>query len=141
MRYATRSRFEPFVPHSLLTGERSSLPLLLQAELDEVLDLRSYMDPSPFTATELMPLSKVYRYASVCLSVSVRILCAPTAHAVALSLFNSIGVRHLPVLNRKHHLVGMITRKDLQVALTTLNAHISSVFCLLHIITFAFLSG
>jgi len=69
----------------------ASMRVRLLEDLDELIDLRSYMDPSPFTVTELMPLSRVYR------------------------LFNEIGVRNLPVLNGKHNLVGIITRKNLQV--------------------------
>lgn len=49
----------------------ASMRVRLLEDLDELIDLRSYMDPSPFTVTELMPLSRVYR------------------------LFNEIGVRNL----------------------------------------------
>lgn len=51
-------------------------------------DLRAFMDPSPLVVSLTMPLTRVYH------------------------LFNLIGVRHLPVVDRMHRLVGMITRKD-----------------------------
>lgn len=60
-------------------------------DLQHLLDLRSFMDPSPLTVSKLTPLSRVYR------------------------LFNEIGVRHLPVLDPKHRLSGIITRKDLHI--------------------------
>ena len=47
------------------------------------------MDPSPYVVNELMPLRRVYR------------------------LFNEIGVRHLPVVDCREQLVGIITRKDI----------------------------
>jgi len=55
-----------------------------------LLDLRPYMDPCPYLANELMPLRRVYR------------------------LFGDIGVRHLPVVDCREQVVGIITRKDVQ---------------------------
>ena len=64
------------------------------ADLDHLIDLRPFLDPSPLTVTTLMPLNHVYR------------------------LFNEIGVRHLPVLHAHGDhaglLAGIITRKDLR---------------------------
>ena len=58
------------------------------ASLAYIIDLRPFMDPSPMTVSVHMPLTRVY------------------------NLFNFIGVRHIPVVNRLQHLVGIITRKD-----------------------------
>ena len=55
---------------------------------DQLLDLRPFMDPCPFLANELMPLHRVYR------------------------LFGGLGLRHLPVVDCREQVVGMITRKD-----------------------------
>lgn len=59
---------------------------LLDSDMKLVIDLRPFLDPSPMTVSELLPLSKVY------------------------NLFNQIGVRHLPVVD-DGTLVGIITRK------------------------------
>jgi len=69
----------------------ASVVKLTDAEKEESIDLRAFCDPAPFFATELMPLSRVYR------------------------MFNEIGARHLPVLNDHFSPIGMITRKDLNV--------------------------
>ena len=53
------------------------------------LDLRPFMDPSPYVVNELMPLRRVYR------------------------LFNEIGVRHLTVVDCREQVVGIVTRKDI----------------------------
>jgi CBS domain-containing protein len=57
---------------------------------DASLDLRPFMDPSPYVVNELMPLRRVYR------------------------LFNEIGVRHLVVVDCREQVVGIMTRKDIQ---------------------------
>jgi chloride channel 7 len=57
-------------------------------EKEALIDLRPFMDPSPYVVTELMPLRRVYRF------------------------FNEIGVRHLAVVDRREQVVGIITRKD-----------------------------
>jgi CBS domain-containing protein len=59
-------------------------------EKQAVIDLRPYMDPSPYLANELMPLRRVYR------------------------LFGEIGVRHVPVVDCREQVVGIITRRDVQ---------------------------
>ena len=53
------------------------------------INLRPYLDPSPYVVSELMPLRRVYR------------------------LFNEIGVRHLTVVDSQEKVVGIITRKDI----------------------------
>lgn len=63
-------------------------PGLSPEDAMEKLDLRPFMDPCPYAVGELMPLPRVYR------------------------LFNEIGVRHLPVMDRSMRLTGIITRKD-----------------------------
>ena len=63
---------------------------LTDDELSMPIDLRSFYDPAPFTVGILAPLSRVYR------------------------LFNEIGVRHIPVLDSRQQLSGIITRKDVQ---------------------------
>eukprot|EP00966_Prymnesium_polylepis_P185373 4297008-Prymnesium_polylepis.1 len=88
----SKHELHSFLAAGALTGSEALIhPGIDERELDELIDLRPYMDPSPFMVTQLMPLSRVYR------------------------LFNEIGVRHLPVLNAQQCLVGIITRKDLQV--------------------------
>ena len=62
---------------------------LSKAEREAKIDLRPYMDPSPYVCQELMSLRRVYR------------------------LFNEIGVRHLVVADGREHIVGIITRKDI----------------------------
>ena len=56
---------------------------------DALIDLRPFMDPSPYMVNDVMPLRRVYR------------------------LFNDIGVRHLTVVDCREQVVGMITRKDI----------------------------
>jgi chloride channel 7 len=53
------------------------------------LDLRPYMNPTPFTVHARAPLLRAYR------------------------LFRSLGLRHLVVVNDCHDVVGILTRKDL----------------------------
>jgi len=62
---------------------------LSEEDKEQTLDLRPFMDPSPYVVNELMPLRRVYR------------------------LFNEIGVRHLPVVDCREQVVGIITRKDI----------------------------
>jgi len=71
------------------TGKVLGMRLTPQ-DRDAKIDLRPFMDPSPYVANELMPLRRVYRF------------------------FNEIGVRHLCVIDCREQVVGMITRKDVQ---------------------------
>eukprot|EP00038_Savillea_parva_P026498 m.54657 g.54657 ORF g.54657 m.54657 type:complete len:832 (+) comp7545_c0_seq1:173-2668(+) len=52
-------------------------------------NLRSYMNPSPYVVTQTSSLHRIFR------------------------LFRTMGLRHLAIVNDHHQLVGMITRKDL----------------------------
>lgn len=56
---------------------------------EQTIDLRPFMDPSPYVVNDLMPVRRVYR------------------------LFNEMGVRHLPVVDGREQVVGIITRKDI----------------------------
>eukprot|EP00051_Salpingoeca_urceolata_P027820 m.483439 g.483439 ORF g.483439 m.483439 type:complete len:852 (-) comp22938_c0_seq1:252-2807(-) len=56
---------------------------------DLFMDLSPYMNPTPFTITPEMPLPRVFL------------------------LYRSIGLRHIPVLDQVHRVVGMVTRKEL----------------------------
>jgi len=60
---------------------------LSKKDLHMVIDLRPFVDPSPYVVSDLMPMRRVYR------------------------LFNQIGVRHLPVIANQR-VVGILTRKD-----------------------------
>jgi len=62
---------------------------LSDEDKQQTIDLRPFMDPSPYVVNELMPLRRVYR------------------------LFNEIGVRHLPVVDCREQVIGIITRKDI----------------------------
>ena len=75
--------------HSTWLDELQHASLNLSPEdIARTLDLLDFMDPSPPTVFGLAPLPHVYH------------------------LFNTMGVRHLTVINRKMHVVGIITRKD-----------------------------
>jgi len=60
-----------------------------ERDLESWLDLRPYMNATPFTVHARAPLMRAYR------------------------LFRSMGLRHLIVVNDAHDVVGMLTRKDL----------------------------
>lgn len=62
---------------------------LISSEFDAFLDVRPYMDTSPYTTHESSSVQRVYRY------------------------FRTMGLRHLVVLNENHIVTGIITRKDL----------------------------
>ena len=75
--------------HNQTNLENESADLELSAEdLEQLVDLRSFYDASPFFANELMPLQRVFK------------------------LFNELGVRSLPVLDGQLRITGIITRKD-----------------------------
>ncbi|XP_034936112.1 H(+)/Cl(-) exchange transporter 7 [Chelonus insularis] len=52
------------------------------------IDLRPFMNPSPYTLQHSTTLPRAFR------------------------LFRGLGLRHLPVVNDEHEVIGMITRKD-----------------------------
>uniref|UniRef100_A0A1B6HWZ7 Chloride channel protein n=1 Tax=Homalodisca liturata TaxID=320908 RepID=A0A1B6HWZ7_9HEMI len=62
---------------------------LTEEELRCVLDLRPFMNPSPYTVQLTSSLPRVFR------------------------LFRALGLRHLVVVNNFNEVVGMVTRKDL----------------------------
>ncbi|EOD19406.1 hypothetical protein EMIHUDRAFT_242839 [Emiliania huxleyi CCMP1516] len=95
----TRMRFITSQDGSETAGSRGSrraggavhaLLALDPREKERQIDLRPFMDPSPILVGELTPLPRVYR------------------------MFNEIGVRHLPVVDKMKRVSGIITRKDLQ---------------------------
>ena len=55
----------------------------------QTLDLRPFMDPCPYLANELMPLRRIHR------------------------MFAELGLRHLPVVDCREQVIGIITRKDM----------------------------
>jgi chloride channel 7 len=58
-------------------------------DLDAWIDLRSYMDPSPYSLTEAASVLKSYR------------------------MFRSMGLRHLIITDSDHRVTGMLTRHDI----------------------------
>lgn len=64
-------------------------------ELEELIDLRPYRNPSPYVVYENCSIERAYR------------------------LFRALGLRHLPVINYKNHIVGIITRKDFSLAFSS----------------------
>lgn len=62
---------------------------LTETEMNYWLDLRPYMDRSPFTVNSQTTLSRTY------------------------NLFRTMGLRHLPVVDGSNKVVGMITREDM----------------------------
>ena len=65
------------------------LTRLTSDQRNQTIDLRPFMDTSPLFAPMTMPLRRVYH------------------------LFNSVGVRHLPILGDSMELVGIVVRKDI----------------------------
>ena len=68
--------------------ERKLSRSITEKDREATLDLRPFMDPSPYVVNELMPLRRVYK------------------------LFNRVGVRHLVVVDCREMVVGIVTRKD-----------------------------
>ncbi|CAH0385232.1 unnamed protein product [Bemisia tabaci] len=62
---------------------------LTTAEKEMVLDLRAYMNPSPYSVRAVTSLPRIFR------------------------LFRSLGLRHIIVVNNVNQVVGIVTRKDL----------------------------
>jgi chloride channel 7 len=54
------------------------------------MDLRPYMDQSPFSVIETFSIERAY------------------------TVFRTMGLRHLPVVDKLNKVVGMLTRKDMQ---------------------------
>ncbi|KAB7499559.1 H(+)/Cl(-) exchange transporter 7 [Armadillidium nasatum] len=62
---------------------------LTEEELGTTIDLRPFMNPSPYTVTSASSFQRIFH------------------------LFRGLGLRHLIVLNDEHRVVGIITRKDI----------------------------
>ncbi|XP_039289878.1 H(+)/Cl(-) exchange transporter 7 isoform X2 [Nilaparvata lugens] len=62
---------------------------ITEAEYEKVLDLKPYMNPSPYTVKYDASLPRIFR------------------------LFRGLGLRHVVVLNDINEVVGLVTRKDL----------------------------
>ena len=75
-----------FRRHEMLDLEQVKLSV---ADMESSIDLRPFMDPSPYIVSDLMPIKRVYDY------------------------FNVVGVRHLAVIDCREEVVGIITRKDI----------------------------
>ncbi len=86
---AARMRYADSALSSHTTHRLLHEMVLSEEDKLATLDLRPFMDPSPYVVNELMPLRRVYR------------------------LFNEIGVRHLTVVDCREQVVGIITRKDI----------------------------
>uniref|UniRef100_A0A0A9WGN6 H(+)/Cl(-) exchange transporter 7 n=2 Tax=Lygus hesperus TaxID=30085 RepID=A0A0A9WGN6_LYGHE len=62
---------------------------ITEEDCNQVLDLRPYMNPSPYTVKLDASLPRIFR------------------------LFRGLGLRHIVVVNEVNEVVGMVTRKDL----------------------------
>ncbi|XP_024216025.1 H(+)/Cl(-) exchange transporter 7 [Halyomorpha halys] len=60
-----------------------------EEEMHFTIDLRPYMNPSPYTAQHVASLPRIFR------------------------LFRALGLRHLIIVNDTNEVIGMVTRKDL----------------------------
>lgn len=60
-----------------------------EEEMENTIDLRPYMNPSPYTAQHVASLPRIFR------------------------LFRALGLRHLIITNDTNDVIGMVTRKDL----------------------------
>jgi len=88
-RWMEKETHSAYVDELTHTNEVIAALKLSDADKAATIDLRPFMDPSPYVVNELMQLRRVYR------------------------LFNEIGVRHLAVVDCREQVVGMITRKDI----------------------------
>uniref|UniRef100_A0A0K8T5F2 Chloride channel protein n=1 Tax=Lygus hesperus TaxID=30085 RepID=A0A0K8T5F2_LYGHE len=68
-------------------------------EMDKTLDLRPYMNPSPYTVHDTASLPRIFR------------------------LFRALGLRHLVVVTDTNEVVGMVTRKDIARYRDKIEAH------------------
>ncbi|ESO84072.1 hypothetical protein LOTGIDRAFT_155388 [Lottia gigantea] len=62
---------------------------LTSQERDMTVDLTVFMNPAPFTISDRASLPRIFR------------------------LFRALGLRHVTVIDDKHQVIGMVTRKDL----------------------------
>ncbi|XP_013382838.1 H(+)/Cl(-) exchange transporter 7-like [Lingula anatina] len=83
---------KPFSLQDFMDAKSRNLPvesMLTDEERECVLDLKPFMNPSPFSVAEIASLPKVF------------------------TLFRGLGLRHLIVVNDDNEVKGIITRKDL----------------------------
>ncbi|XP_030745389.1 H(+)/Cl(-) exchange transporter 7 [Sitophilus oryzae] len=83
--HTTAEVFRDQYPRYLEISEIS----LTEEEKTYFIDLRPFMNPSPYTVLHSTSLSRTFR------------------------LFRGLGLRHLPIVNDTNEVIGMITRKDL----------------------------
>lgn len=100
---APASRLSPLVNWGTLECIYPNYPDLEDFQLTDRerlywLDLRPYLDASPFIINERASVQRTYR------------------------MFRTLGLRHLIVINKSHQLVGVVTRSDL-VALHHISSH------------------
>ncbi|KAJ8923258.1 hypothetical protein NQ315_001814 [Exocentrus adspersus] len=79
---------------SLFRNEYPRYPTIEQLSISEEektysVDLRPFMNPSPYTVLHSSSLPRMFR------------------------LFRALGLRHLPIVNDSNEVIGMVTRKDL----------------------------
>ncbi|XP_008197508.2 H(+)/Cl(-) exchange transporter 7 [Tribolium castaneum] len=78
----------------IFRDEYPRYPTIEQVSVSEVektysIDLRPFMNPSPYTVLHSASLPRMFR------------------------LFRALGLRHLPIVNDTNEVIGMVTRKDL----------------------------
>lgn len=79
------------------------------------LDLRPYMNPSPYTLKHVSFKISDQQYKKKSAPFRIRTYLQNLQSATlprAFRLFRALGLRHLPVVNDINEVVGMITRKD-----------------------------
>ncbi|KAK1306761.1 Chloride channel protein CLC-d [Acorus calamus] len=86
-----RHNFSDFVKPVSSKGLSLDKIHLTQDDLDMYIDLAPFLNPCPYIVPEDMSLSKVY------------------------NLFRQLGLRHIFVVPRASHVIGLITRKDLLI--------------------------
>ncbi|XP_017769929.1 PREDICTED: H(+)/Cl(-) exchange transporter 7 [Nicrophorus vespilloides] len=79
---------------NIFRDEYPRYPTVDKLDLSEMektysVDLRPYMNPSPYTVLHSASLPRMFR------------------------LFRALGLRHLPIVNDRNEVIGMVTRKDL----------------------------
>ncbi|XP_026751549.2 H(+)/Cl(-) exchange transporter 7 [Galleria mellonella] len=82
------------VDMKIFRKEYPRFPSIAELEISEwektcTIDLRPYMNPSPYTLPHRASLPRLFR------------------------LFRALGLRHLPIVNDVNEVVGMVTRKDI----------------------------
>lgn len=86
--------WEKFLDIKIFRNEYPRYPTIDQVTITEIektysIDLRPFMNPSPYTVQHSATLPRTFR------------------------LFRALGLRHLPVVNDTNEVIGIITRKDI----------------------------